>query len=301
MKNILIISDGIPGHFNQSKGVAALLANRHSSKIKIIDLQFTSYSFRGFITVFSRFLMKLPSPLTAKIISALYSNISSSKLDLIIAAGGKTAPYTAALRILSKVPIIQLGSPRGLHSSLFSALVTVKRYYEDSSNVIASITPSIYSPQVCNKAAQEKELREHLLFLVGGEGIGYSYEEDEWISFSIKKHSKSIQYIKKPLYLYRQHEGHDYGGILNYSLEKVSFRAKRLSKVLEIVNEKLLQNKVDLSKEQTYLKLQFSKSSITSILKSKISFKKKIKLLLILHAPKVTVAIIMIRWKLMVK
>ena len=125
--------------------------------------------------------------------------------------------------------------------------------------------------------------------------------EDEWISFSIKKHSKSIQYIKKPLYLYRQHEGQDYGGILNYSLEKVSFRAKRLSKVLEIVNEKLLQNKVDLSKEQTYLKLQFSKSSITSILKSKISFKKKIKLLLILHAPKVTVAIIMIRWKLMVK
>ena len=183
MKNILIISDGIPGHFNQSKGVAALLANRHSSKIKIIDLQFTSHSLRGFITVFSRFLMKLPSPLTAKIISTLYSKVATSELDLIIAAGGKTAPYTAALRILSKVPIIQLGSPRGLHSSLFSALVTVKRYYEDSSNVIASITPSIYSPQVCNKAAQEKELREHLLFLIGGEGIGYSYEEDEWISF----------------------------------------------------------------------------------------------------------------------
>ena len=183
MKNILIISDGIPGHFNQSKGVAALLANRHSSKIKIIDLQFTSHSLRGFITVFSRFLMKLPSPLTAKIISTLYSKVATSELDLIIAAGGKTAPYTAALRILSKVQIIQLGSPRGLHSSLFSALVTVKRYYEDSSNVIASITPSIYSPQVCNKAAQEKELREHLLFLVGGEGIGYSYEEDEWRSF----------------------------------------------------------------------------------------------------------------------
>jgi mitochondrial fission protein ELM1 len=108
--------------------------------------------------------MKLPSPLTAKIISALYSNISSSKLDLIIAAGGKTAPYSAALRILSKVPVIQLGSPRGLHSSLFNALVTVERYYEDSSNVIASITPSIYSPQVCNLAAQEKKLREHLLF-----------------------------------------------------------------------------------------------------------------------------------------
>ena len=180
MKNILIISDGIPGHFNQSKGVAALLANRHSSSIKIIDLQFKSYSLRGFITVFSRFLMKLPSPLTAKIISVLYSNISTSELDLIIAAGGKTAPYTAALKILRQVPVIQLGSPRGLHSSLFNALVTVERYYEDSSNIIATITPNLYSPIICSKAANEKGLNEHVLFLIGGNGTGYSYEARDW-------------------------------------------------------------------------------------------------------------------------
>jgi len=125
--------------------------------------------------------------------------------------------------------------------------------------------------------------------------------EDEWISFSIKKYSKSIQYIKKPLYLYRQHEGQDYGGILNYSLEKISFRAKRLTKVLKIVNEKLLQDKIDLCEEQTYLKLQLSKSSVSTILASSINFKRKIKLMLILHAPKLTVAIIMIRWKLIKK
>ena len=180
MKKILIISDGIPGHFNQSKGVASLLTNKHSSKTRIIDLQFKSHYLRGFITVFSRLLMRLPSPLTAKIISFLYKKIDTSGLDLIIAAGGKTAPYTAALRILNKIPVIQLGSPRGLHSSLFNALVTVERYYEDSSNIIASITPSLYSPQVCEKAAKEKGLSEHLLFLIGGEGIGYSYKENEW-------------------------------------------------------------------------------------------------------------------------
>ena len=63
---------------------------------------------------------------------------------------------------------------------LFDALVTVERYYEDSSNIIASITPSIYSPEVCEQAAEHKGLKEHLLFLIGGEGIGYSYKEDEW-------------------------------------------------------------------------------------------------------------------------
>ena len=180
MKNILIISDGIPGHFNQSKGVAALLKNQHPSKTRIVDLQFKSYYFRGFITVFSRFLMKLPSSLTAKITTILYKKIDTSGVDLIIAAGGKTAPYTAAIRILKRITVIQLGSPRGLHSSLYNALVTVERYYEDSSNIIASITPSLYSPKVCEQAAKDKGLSEHLLFLIGGEGIGYFYKEDEW-------------------------------------------------------------------------------------------------------------------------
>jgi len=180
MKKILVISDGIPGHFNQSKGVASLLANKHSLETRIIDLQFRSHHLRGLITFFSRLLLRFPSSSTAKIISFLYKKIDTTGLDLIIAAGGKTAPYTAALKILKKIPVIQLGSPRGLHSSLFDALVTVERYYEDSSNIIASITPSLYSPGVCNRAAEDEGLSEHLLFLIGGEGIGYSYKEDEW-------------------------------------------------------------------------------------------------------------------------
>ena len=182
MKNMLIISDGIPGHFNQSKGVASILSKKHPSNINIIELSFKSHQFRRLITVLSRLLMKIPNRLTAKIISFFYSSINTNEIDLIIAAGGKTAPYSAALKILNDIPVIQLGSPRGLHSSLFNALVTVERYYEDSSNIIASITPNLYSPEVCTIAAKQKNLNEHLLFLIGGEGIGYSYEDREWES-----------------------------------------------------------------------------------------------------------------------
>ena len=182
MKNMLIISDGIPGHFNQSKGVASILSKKHPSNINIIELSFKSHQFRRLITVLSRLLMKIPNRLTAKIISFFYSSINTNEIDLIIAAGGKTAPYSAALKILNDIPVIQLGSPRGLHSSLFNALVTIERYYEDSSNIIASITPNLYSPEVCTIAAKQKNLNEHILFLIGGEGIGYSYEDREWES-----------------------------------------------------------------------------------------------------------------------
>ncbi len=185
MKNILIISDGIPGHFNQSKGVASILAKRHISRISIVDLKFKSYQLRGFITFLSRLLMRMPNKLTAKFTSFLYSSIDTNKFDLVIASGGNTAAFTAALKILNDVPLIQLGSPRGLHSSLFNALVTAERYHEDSSNVIASITPNLYSPEVCASAAKEKDLKEHLLFLIGGEGIGYSYQKKEWDSLIV--------------------------------------------------------------------------------------------------------------------
>ena len=182
MKNILIISDGIPGHLNQSRGVASILSNRYSSNIKIADIAFKSYKFRSLIKFFSRLLMRMPSYLTAKLAFSLYFPVNTDGIDLIISAGGKTAPYSAALRILKSIPVIQLGSPRGLHSSIFDALVTVERYYEDPSNIIATITPNLYSPIICTKAANEKGFNNHVLFLIGGNGTGYSYESRDWES-----------------------------------------------------------------------------------------------------------------------
>ncbi|MBD62890.1 MAG: hypothetical protein CMD68_02285 [Gammaproteobacteria bacterium] len=182
MKNILIISDGIPGHYNQSKGVASILSSRYPSNITIINLKFFSRRLRGFITVFSRFLMRVPNRFTAKITSFFYLSINTDDMDLIIAAGGKTAPLTASLKILRNIKVIQLGSPRGLHSSLFDAHVTIQRYFDDPSNIVAAISPNIYSPSSCAKAAEINNLKDHVLFLIGGKGIGYSYENSEWKS-----------------------------------------------------------------------------------------------------------------------
>ena len=182
MKNILILSDRIPGHLNQSKGIASMLSTKHLSTVRIEDLKFKSNQLRASIVFFSKLLIRMPNKLSAKIISLLYESVKINDIDLIIAAGGKTAPFSAALKILYDIPLIQLGSPRGLHSSLFNALVTVERYFKDSSNVVAAITPSLYSPEICNTAAKEKNLHEHLLFLIGGKGIGYFYDNREWES-----------------------------------------------------------------------------------------------------------------------
>ena len=180
MKNITIISDGIPGHVNQSKGVASLLAQSYSLSISEHKMVFRINFLRSLCTIIAKLILKKPSKWSAKIVLSLYKPLDISGCDLIIAAGGKTAPYTAANRLLSNIPVIQLGSPRGMNTLLFSALVTVERYFDDPSNVVATVTPNRYSPESCYQSSLKKGYKEHILFLIGGEGIGYSYKEHEW-------------------------------------------------------------------------------------------------------------------------
>ncbi|MDB4112414.1 mitochondrial fission ELM1 family protein [bacterium] len=182
MKNILIISDGIPGHVNQSKGVAYLLSQSYTVNIELHEMKFKIHSLRSFFTIIAKLLLKKPSKLSATIISFFYSHIDLNGCDLIIASGGKTSPYSVASSILGNKPLIQLGSPRGMNSKLFSALVTVERYFDDPSNVVASLVPNLYSPERCAKSALQRGFKEHILFLIGGKGIGYSYQTHEWDS-----------------------------------------------------------------------------------------------------------------------
>ena len=62
--------------------------------------------------------------------------------------------------------------------------------------------------------------------------------EDLWFSMVIKKHSKSIANITKPLYYYRQHNNQTYGGILNYQEEKSRFRAGRKLEAIKVLEKK---------------------------------------------------------------
>jgi len=182
LKNITIISDGIPGHVNQSKGVAVLLAQSYPVNVALHEMAFKISFLRALFTIVAKLLLKKPNKVSAKIVSFFYWPIDLEKCDLIIAAGGKTAPCAAANSLLGNIPSIQLGSPRGMNSGLFSALVTVERYFNDPSNIVASLTPNLYSPESCVRSSVEEGLKEHILFLIGGEGIGYSYKEHEWES-----------------------------------------------------------------------------------------------------------------------
>ena len=182
MKKILIISDGIPGHFNQCKGVALMISETYECSISTHELSWRLYFLRSACNVFGKLLLRLNNKNMARGILWMYAPIDIQGHDLVIAAGGNTMQVSAAIKLAYSLPVIQLGSPRGLHSSVFNALVTVEKYFDHPSNIVAAITPNIYSPAICSIAAEKDNLSDHILFLIGGEGIGYSYLPNEWES-----------------------------------------------------------------------------------------------------------------------
>ena len=176
----LILSDGIPGHFNQSRGVASLLKEDIDLNEEVIKLEPKIKSLRSPIKLIARYLCNNLTQFKAKIIINLFKSIDSSDAKLIIAAGGNTAAYSAALSLLMNIPNIQLGSPRGIHSKNFNAHLTIERYFDVPNNLVLDITPNLYSPELCTNAANEKAFFNSALLLIGGKGIGYSYEDAEW-------------------------------------------------------------------------------------------------------------------------
>ena len=176
----LILSDGIPGHFNQSRGVASLLQEDIDLNEKVVQLEPKIRSLRSPIKLIARYLCNNLTKFKAKIIISFFKPIDSSHVKLIIAAGGNTAAFSAALSLLTDIPNIQLGSPRGIHSKNFNTHLTIEKYFDIPNNVVLDITPNLYSPESCKNASNEKAFLNSALFLIGGQGIGYSYEEAEW-------------------------------------------------------------------------------------------------------------------------
>ncbi len=125
--------------------------------------------------------------------------------------------------------------------------------------------------------------------------------EDVWFSFIIKKHVKEIKYINKALYNYRQHENQTFGGVLNYSTDKVRFRANRLvtflsvvkedCRIMENINPTIFDNAIQY---QTILGIE--KLKWRYILFSKLTFSSKIKLIIFRKFNKLTPILKKIQW-----
>ena len=127
------------------------------------------------------------------------------------------------------------------------------------------------------------------------------FAEDIWFSLIIKKNCRNIYHLNSNAYLYRQHEGSEWGGIKNFSAEVMTRRAMWNLKLIPI----LLENKAQLgivsddifSNVFNYYKVFSSRKSLSKILQAKTTNYYKIKLFITMFFPKITSILIQYKWK----
>ena len=126
------------------------------------------------------------------------------------------------------------------------------------------------------------------------------FAEDVWFSLIIKKNCDKIFHLNSEVYLYKQHDGGEWGGIKKFSAEVMLRRASWNLKLIPV----LLKNKISLgivsddifSNIVSYYKVLLNKKSISNIILAKTTIYYKAKLFLIMYFPFLATLLISIKW-----
>ena len=222
VKKVLIISDQIPGHFNQSIGICSLLNESIEVNYEIVEMHWRIHVLRFLFRVFSRMLCKNLTNFNSKLIVSFFKKIDVSGYDLLIASGGNTFFINAALSKLHGIPNIQLGSPRGIKSELFNAHLTAERYSNSKNNIVYDVTPNKYSPKAC---ISNNEIEKKILLLFGGNGIGYEYSDRDIKNLTETMNSLTEKNKKELICVTSRRSKENHENILRQNLNNLSKRS----------------------------------------------------------------------------
>ena len=172
---VAILSDDKPGHFNQSKGVVNLISED-------IDLEYTVFSsklklhfLRSPLKLYQKFLAKNFNKTNAKKIIKIFQHVDLEDFDLLISSGGNTIYHSAALSFLFRIKNIHIGSIKGINLDNFQAHITTETVIDSTNNIVTDLAPTRFKPDINEMTKSQK-----LLFLLGGNGAGYLYNESDW-------------------------------------------------------------------------------------------------------------------------
>ena len=171
-----ILSDGKPGHLNQSLGVANILAEDMELDLFTIDLSLKNSLLKPFLRFYQRFLCQDFNQINVNKIINLFHPIAVDDFDLLIATGGNTAYISASLGKKHNIKVIQIGSVKGIDLKNYSAHITIESKDKSPNNIVTVLAPTRYKPiDTLNRDKTNKAL-----FLIGGDGSGYKYSFDDW-------------------------------------------------------------------------------------------------------------------------
>lgn len=200
---VWVISDGIVGHYNQSKGVMLALHQLYNIEEHWVELKLRSGGTRSILRLLlNAFNARLPLGL----LSLFYSGALPVQVpDLLVGAGGKSSFAVAWLAKQFRAQSIFTGSLRGLNPEFFSAVLVIDPESASQYITLETAPMPVTRAMLISAAAGWKKLHETIdppmtasepvywTLLIGGDGAGASYSEADWHNLALQINTIAAQ------------------------------------------------------------------------------------------------------------
>lgn len=179
--NIWILSDNIPGHVNQARGLVSCIELLQPVTVtEISAILVRPWLRRALASALNRDWTG-----AGQLVESSYncSSLPATAPDLIVSAGGNTSFLNIALARRYQCANFFLGSLRQLDASGFTAVLTLDPVAAVD-NIVMPVLPTLINTQALREAAGQAQFdREHPIFalMIGGHGSGYRYGSADWL------------------------------------------------------------------------------------------------------------------------
>lgn len=180
--NVLVVSDGLPGHLNQSRGLVHWLGTRFAVEAQELEVRLRMRAMAR--RLLPPLVEVTPAMATLRSFYDLPA-LAGAAPDVIVSAGGNTSFANVLLARHFCVPNVFIGSRRRLAASAFAANLTLEPTGE-TGNVVTPVAPSPVSPETIARSAAEFRAQQDLadgrlwLMACGGTGAGKTYSAGDW-------------------------------------------------------------------------------------------------------------------------
>lgn len=180
----MILSDGRPGHFNQSLAVVDAIKRLYKVEVTYIDIKVKrlgKYLLRLLLNS-KRARTLFRGKFSLKIIQMFYKGYEwTEHPDIIISAGKDTSLLNALLALMHGSKNIFIGYPKKLDNHLFTMVLTVLDLGFDN-QIVLDVAPTRSYHSDLKEFAKKYDLdlqSEYYTLLIGGNGSGYRYGEED--------------------------------------------------------------------------------------------------------------------------
>lgn len=184
---IWIISEGNPGHYNQSAAIAEVLAADSGGTTEWIDARL---KVRGFLRPVLAWLLnawrgRMPASI-ARCTHRWQGSLPTGAPDLIISSGGKSAFLNVMLARAMGAKNVFIGPPPGLAYSNFTVLLTLEDDARCDNCLVMDALPTRVTPELAAAEGRRFIAQTHLegqrlwCMLIGGSSRSHHYTVEDW-------------------------------------------------------------------------------------------------------------------------